>query len=403
MNGKFKETEVGSIPEDWEVKKIKFIAPLQRGFDLPSNQIRDGKYPIIYSNGKGTNHRIFKVKAPGLVTGRSGTIGNLFYIEENFFPHNTTLWVTKFINVFPKFIYYLYSYIDFKKFSSGSGVPTLNRNDVHDFSTPLPPTLAEQEAIATVLSDTDAWIASLEAQIEKKKLIKQGTMQELLTGKRRLLGFGEKGGMKDTEVGRIPEDWEVRKLGDVVEKIVDNRGKTPSITEDGIPLLEVNSIFNSNRYPNFNIVTKFVTHYTYKNWFRSGHPIEGDILVVTVGSVGETSLMPNTQGCIAQNIISLKIKRHYSNIYTFYSTKNKLFTKAIKAVMMNGVQPSLKVPHLLDILFLFPPTLNEQEAIAKVLFEMDEEIEVLEQKIEKAKGIKQGLMQVLLTGKLRLV
>ena len=126
------EIRFAGFTDPWEQRKLIMVAPLQRGFDLPAEKIIPGVYPVMMSNGIGAYHNEYKVKGPGVVTGRSGTIGNLQYVESAFWPHNTTLWVTKFYGNHPKFIYYLYEKIDLKRYKAGSGVPTLNRNDVHD-------------------------------------------------------------------------------------------------------------------------------------------------------------------------------------------------------------------------------------------------------------------------------
>lgn len=138
--------------EEWKVKKVEEIAPLQRGFDLPTSQLKEGVYPVVYSNGILNHHSSFKVKAPGVVTGRSGTIGKVNYIEDDYWPHNTTLWVTDYKGNLPKYIYYLYMNIKLERFGTGSGVPTMNRNDVHSYQIPIPPFL-EQQATAAILTD----------------------------------------------------------------------------------------------------------------------------------------------------------------------------------------------------------------------------------------------------------
>ena len=171
----------------WEVKKLGMVAPLQRGFDLPTSRLIKGNYPVVYSNGILNFHNKYQAKAPGVVTGRSGTIGKVTFVEADYWPHNTSLWVTDFKENSPKFIYYLYIFIGLERFGTGSGVPTLNRNDVHAFQIPIPPTQEEQKAIAQVLSDMDTEIAALEQKRDKYKAIKQGMMQELLTGKTRLI------------------------------------------------------------------------------------------------------------------------------------------------------------------------------------------------------------------------
>ena len=125
------------------------------------------------------------VKGPGVVTGRSGTIGKVHFIEKDYWPHNTALWVTSFCGNDPKFIYYFYTHIDLGRFLSGSGVPTLNRNDVHQHFASCPP-LPEQRAIAAALSDMDAEITAPKRRPDKVTAVKQGMMQQLLTGTNRL-------------------------------------------------------------------------------------------------------------------------------------------------------------------------------------------------------------------------
>jgi type I restriction enzyme, S subunit len=172
---------------EWKEKRIDKIAPLQRGFDLPNPKLRAGSYPVVYSNGILNYHSDWQVEGPGVVTGRSGTIGKVTFVEGSYWPHNTALWVTSFKGNDPKFIFYLYTRIGFDRFATGSGVPTLNRNDVHTFEVLMPPTPAEQTAIAEVLSDMDAELAALEQRRDKVREIKQGMMQELLTGRTRLI------------------------------------------------------------------------------------------------------------------------------------------------------------------------------------------------------------------------
>ncbi len=171
----------------WELKRLGNVAPLQRGFDLPGVQLKPGPCPVVYSNGILNYHNTSMAKGPGVVTGRSGTIGRVTYVDQDYWPHNTSLWVTSFEGNYPKFIYYLYSHIGFDRFGTGSGVPTLNRNDVHSFKVFLPTSPEEQHAISRVLSDMDAEIATLERRRDKTRALKQGMMQALLTGRTRLV------------------------------------------------------------------------------------------------------------------------------------------------------------------------------------------------------------------------
>lgn len=180
------KSRLAGFRESWVRKPLGLVAPLQRGFDLPTRNIRAGIYPVVYSNGVLNHHTEYRVKGPGVVTGRSGTIGRVNYVTDNFFPHNTSLWVTDFAGNCPKYIYYLYQSVGLERFGSGSGVPTLNRNDVHSFDVELPADPAEQAAIADVLTTMDVELGALKRERTKYAAIKQGMMQELLTGKTRL-------------------------------------------------------------------------------------------------------------------------------------------------------------------------------------------------------------------------
>ncbi|WP_414664200.1 restriction endonuclease subunit S [Horticoccus sp. 23ND18S-11] len=171
----------------WVKKRLADIAPLQRGFDLPNPQLKHGPYPVVYSNGILNYHVSYQVKGPGVVTGRSGTIGRVTFLEEDYWPHNTSLWVTTFKGNDPKFIFYLYTKLGLEQFATGSGVPTLNRNDVHAFQFSIPSTVAEQTAIAEVLGEIDGELAALERRREKTRALKQAMMQQLLTGQTRIV------------------------------------------------------------------------------------------------------------------------------------------------------------------------------------------------------------------------
>ncbi|GMO12245.1 MAG: hypothetical protein Ta2D_14130 [Rickettsiales bacterium] len=163
---------------EWEEKELLDIAPLQRGFDLPKSKMIDGKYPVVMSNGINGYHSTFKAKAPGVVTGRSGTIGNLHYIESDYWPHNTALWVTDFKDNEPLYIYYMFQKMDLHRFGTGSGVPTLNRNDIHDTKTSIP-NRDEQKRISSFFSQLDKLINLQQREIGKLQNIKKALLGKM--------------------------------------------------------------------------------------------------------------------------------------------------------------------------------------------------------------------------------
>lgn len=135
---KMAESEFGPRPEGWEVGRLDDAIILQRGFDLPKGNRKEGSVPVYAATGINGSHNEAKVKGPGVVTGRSGSLGTVLYIDEDFWPLNTTLWVKEFKRSTPLHAYYLLSDLDFNKFNSGAAVPTLNRNDIHSLPVILP-------------------------------------------------------------------------------------------------------------------------------------------------------------------------------------------------------------------------------------------------------------------------
>ncbi|WP_146134086.1 restriction endonuclease subunit S [Chlorogloea sp. CCALA 695] len=135
---KMVDSELELIPEGWEVNRLDNALILQRGFDLPTKQRQESNVPVYASTGVTGTHNEAKVKAPGVVTGRSGSLGTVIYIDEDFWALNTTLWVKEFRRVTPLYAFYLLSNLRLEQFNSGAAVPTLNRNDVHSLQVVIP-------------------------------------------------------------------------------------------------------------------------------------------------------------------------------------------------------------------------------------------------------------------------
>ena len=168
-------------------------------------------------------------------------------------------------------------------------------------------------------------------------------------------------------------EWKTYKLGELIDRIIDNRGKSAPISEDRYqPIIEINSL--GGKSPNYELIRKWVSKDTYDNWFRSGHPIVGDILIPTVGTIGIASIMNENRGCIAQNIIALRTNNKANNLFLYYYLKSESVKQQLLNLNIGGVQPSIKVPHLLNLDILLP-SLEEQRRIAGILGAIDDKIE----------------------------
>ena len=154
------------MKKGWQTKKLGDVATLQRGYDLPTQERVNGNVPLVTSSGISDTHNRSSVRGPGVATGRSGSIGNVFFIEEDFWPLNTVLYVKDFHGNDPRFVFHLLKNFDLKRFASGAGVPTLNRNFVHEELVNVPP-LVEQKRIVAVLDEAFAGLATARAHAEK--------------------------------------------------------------------------------------------------------------------------------------------------------------------------------------------------------------------------------------------
>lgn len=250
----------------------------------------------------------------------------------------------------------------------------------------LPPSVEEQQAIATALSDVDALIELLDRLIAKKRDIKQAAMQELLTGKRRLPGFEVKHGYKHTETGSIPEDWDLRPLGELVTFL---DGKRRPVKDADRAKMR-----GSIPYYGASGIVDYVNDYLF------------DEDLILLGEDGENILSRN---CRLAFRISGKtwvnnhahVLRPNPEISIGFLTD---YLESLNYEQYNSgtAQPKLNKQTCIGILIALPPTKTEQTAIAAILSDMDAEIATLEEKLKKSRRVKQGMMQELLTGQIRL-
>lgn len=181
---------IGKLPEHWEVRRFKNVCVLQRGHDLPKEQFKEGEFPVFGSNGIIGYHKEFTTKAPCITIGRSGSVGEINFIEKDFWAHNTCLFVKENYKNEWEYLYFLISSIDIKMVSNGSAVPTLDRNNVHSLRVSYPPTIEEQKQIVEhIKSETktlDIAISKAEREIELIKEYREAMIAEAVTGKMKL-------------------------------------------------------------------------------------------------------------------------------------------------------------------------------------------------------------------------
>lgn len=387
MKAGYKQTEVGVIPEDWEVKLLGEALTLQRGFDLPFRIRREGSVPIVSSSGIIATHCEPRVSAPGIVTGRYGTIGQVYFVEQDFWPLNTTLYVRSFKGNDPRYLSNLLRTVDFESHSGKSGVPGVNRNDIHGLLIALPP-LHEQRAIAEALGDVDGLLDGLGRVLAKKRDLKQAAMQQLLNGQTRLPGFrGE---------------WEVKRLGEIGVFLKGSGVKKDESLSGALPCIRYGEIYTRHH----DYVKEFHSFISADVASTARLLKKGDILFAGSGETREeigkcVAFIDDFEAYAGGDIVILR-PQGTDPLFLGYALNTPGINRQKASKGQGDAVVHIGSSALADIDLALPP-LSEQTAIAEVLSEMDAEIAALERRREKTLALKQGMMQELLTGRIRLV
>jgi type I restriction enzyme S subunit len=396
----YKLTEIGVIPDDWEARIIGDVVHFSGGSQPPRStfifKYREGYIRLIQIRDYKTDEFITYIPeelarkrctTDDVMIGRYGP--PIFQILRGIQgAYNVAL--LKSIPSQLVDLNYWYYYVQQERLfclieglsQSSSGQTGVDMPSLKAFRFLLPP-LPEQQAIASVLSDTDTLIASLDKLIAKKRDIKQAAMQQLLTGKQRLEGFGG--------------DWEIRQLGDVAERIIG--GGTPSRSNntfwDGeIPWVTVKDFASFNPYYS----QEFITKEGLKNSSSNLIP-KGTVITSTRMALGK-AVIYSVDVSINQDLKAIIPKQTLDSLYLYYWFQYQ--SEYIDSLGSGSTVKGILLQDLKKLEFLLP-TIEEQQAIAKVLSDMDSDIIALEQRRDKTKAIKQAMMQELLTGRIRLL
>jgi type I restriction enzyme S subunit len=431
--GGYKLTEVGVIPEDWELVPFEkiYLEPPRNGLSRPQN-VRGLGYKMInmgelFAYSQISNQDMERVEMSRSEISRFCLIVNdLLFARQSLvasgvgkcsiFEGNSEIvtFESHIIRVrlnqkiaHSRFYYHIFnSNFGSKRVRSlitQIAAAGIKGSELAKLELPLPP-LPEQEAIALVLSDADALITSLDKLIAKKRDIKQAAMQQLLTGKQQLEGFGDSSSkFKQTEIGLIPEDWEVSHLKDLVDP---NRKITYGIVVPGLNIPNGIPMIRAQDYSKGWVDLEMLYRVSSRidKAYKRSRIITNDLLLTIVGSVGNLAKVPfafNGSNITQQTARLSFNKKVVDTDFYFNILQSKFGQKEIFNYTKSGVQPSLNLSDVDKFLVPYPP-LSEQQAIAKVLSDMDSEISALEQRRDKTKALKQAMMQELLTGKTRL-
>ena len=424
----YKVSELGMIPQDWDVVELGKVCDIDTE-NLTSNTDSDYEFDYIsleqIDNGHLLNTEKYKFKdAPSrarrvvrkndvLISTVRPNLMSHYYVKNEVrdLICSTGFSVVRGTNKLnmPYLYHHLFANIINSQINLvvvGSNYPAINSHDIKNLKIPLPST-PEQTAIATALSDTDALISSLQTLIAKKKAIKLSAMQNLLSGKIRLPEFAQRpdGSPKttrQTELGCVPEDWAVVELGDVGKTYGGLSGKNKSDFDRGdsfyVPFTNVmaNLEVDKNQLGKVEVNEK------------QNAVLEGDLLFNGSSETPEEVCFASFVNFSLPNLFLNSFcfgfrltKNTISPKYLAYWFRSEIGRKTIAFMSQGSTRYNISKSEFVK-LKLVMPSKPEQTAIAQLLSDMDAEIESLEGRLKKTQSLKQGMMQALLTGKIRL-
>jgi len=399
----FKQTEVGVIPESWDVRPLEEFAQVIMGQSPIGSSYNQKEIGIALINGPTEFTEKYPIKKQWttsptklseegdiLLCVRGSSTGRINIANDKYCIGRGIAAIRAKTNSDNLFLEFQVSTIVNKilALTAGSTFPNIDGKSLRSIQVALPP-LPEQRAIATALSDMDALLTALDSLIAKKVFIKQGAMQELLTGKRRLSGFSGK--------------WEEKKLGDIAE-ITKLAGyeytKYFNSYKDGGNIIVIRGTNITNNSLDLSDI-KTIPQST-SNALQRSKLQKGDLVFAYVGTIGPIYLITeNDKYHLGPNTARITVKDKVSPQFVFLYFCSNFAKKEIEEYVSVGAQPSLSMSKIRKFKIALPDY-PEQQAIAEILSDMDAEISALETRREKTRLLKQGMMQELLGGRIRL-
>jgi len=298
-------------------------------------------------------------------------------------------------------VFYSLEHKDIQSAIVGGTRSKLNQGALRAITLSLPNAKTEQTKMAEILSTVDQAIGQTEALIAKQQRIKTGLMQHLLTR-----GVDEHGNLrseqthpfKDSPLGRIPVDWEVKPIEDNLRCIIDYRGRTPTKTDSGVPLITARNVREGflSEEPR-----EFIAAEDFDVWMTRGIPKPGDVMITTEAPMGNVARVPEYRIALAQRLITLSTREeHLSSAFLFWMLHWSRTRERLESLTSGSTVIGIKQSVFRKVRFAFP-LLDEQAAISGTLDSIDEVSVNQQNRLHKIRSLKTALMQDLLTGKVR--
>jgi len=352
------------MSSNWLETKLGDVVELKRGFDLPESQRESGSVPIVSSSGISGYHSTFKAKAPGVVTGRYGTIGEVFYITNDYWPLNTALFVKDFKGNDPRFIYYLLQTIDFESCSDKGAVPGVNRNDLHQLMVEIPG-LPEQQAISYILGCLDdkidlnrrmnrtleemaaaiykSWFVDFDPVVAKSEGLRPFGMSDEIASL-----FPSS--FDNSQTAPIPKGWEIKKVADICNT---QYGYTTSASDEqvGPKFLRITDM-NKEPWIEWRNVPYCEIHPSIYPKYKLNI---GDVLVSRMADPGKAAIIEEeVESVFASYLVRLKTRSLPLSFFLFYFLRSDQYLDYANGVKIGAVQSGMNAKIIVDCNIVLP-------------------------------------------------
>ena len=367
----------------WENKTLRDLVELQRGYDLTSSERKNGIIPVVGAGGVNGCHNSSKVSGPGVVIGRSGSgFGNAFYLDKDFWPHNTGMYVKDFKGNWPLFVFHYLDWFDFSSYNSGGAQPSLNRNFIYPISVKLPP-LLEQKSIADILSTWDQAIEKTQQLIKAKEKRYRYIQDDIFSNTAK---------------------WKAITLGESGDNYNGLAGKTKNDFGHGISYIPYMNIYKNSRINTRNLELVKVGGSEKQNKVK-----KGDVFFTTSSEtpneVGVSSVLLDDLDECYLNSFCFAWRPHdkmFIHEYLQFYFRCKIFRTQMRSLAQGATRFNLAKSNLMKSTLYYPDE-KKQLAIVDKLTTAQQEIVILRKLLNQYQTQKRGLMQRLLTGEWRVV
>jgi type I restriction enzyme, S subunit len=389
------------VPEGWRATQLGDVVKFEYGKALAAGSRAAGQIPVLGSSGFVGFHNEAAVEGPSIVISRKGSLGGVFFIEGDFWPIDTTYYLVRKEQCDWQWLTYLLKFSALERLNEATGVPGLNRDKAARESVLIPP-LHEQHRIAEILSSVDDAIAATRAVIEQTKKIKQGVLERLLTK-----GIGHTR-FKQTEIGEIPEGWEMATLEELLADIptpmrsgpFGSALKSEELVDAGVPFLGIDNIHVERFIPTFK---RFLSKEKFGELERFSVNPE-DVVITIMGTVGRSCVIPADIGDAVSSkhiwAMSFDKARYIPELACWQLNFAPWIVRKFSTSAQGGIMSAINSGILRKLVFPVP-SFSEQQQIFDVWRSFQKDIQIDEAMLQNMLTLKSALMSDLLTGRKR--